>query len=150
MHHTHCASCSVDFLSKFSPSPSPSSAAAGASFAGALVERMAGRVLVFFVRHASLLRPLSQAGKVQLAKVGAPGTCCLSGSSALGICCFQAAHACAASLCMDIQRWARCVVDPRWKELLPERAKVAAAKQQIHRGEEQSKPRVSCPGHGMV
>ena len=62
----------MDFLSKFSPSPSPSSAAAGASFAGALVERMAGRVLVFFVRHASLLRPLSQAGKVQLAKVRAP------------------------------------------------------------------------------
>ena len=64
-----CAFCSVDLLSKFSPSPSPGSAAAAASFAGALVERMAGRVLVFFVRHASLLRPLSQAGKVQLAKV---------------------------------------------------------------------------------
>ncbi len=55
----------VEYLSKFSPSPSSPSA----SFAGALVERMAGRVLVFFVRHASLLRPLSQAGKVQLAKV---------------------------------------------------------------------------------
>ncbi len=58
----------VEYLSKFSPSvTSPS-----ASFAGALVERMAGRILVFFVRHASLLRPLSQAGKVQLAKVGTP------------------------------------------------------------------------------
>ncbi|CAK0784167.1 hypothetical protein CVIRNUC_007370 [Coccomyxa viridis] len=64
----HISHCRVDLLSKFSPSPSPGSAAAAASFAGALVERMAGRVLVFFVRHASLLRPLSQAGKVQLAK----------------------------------------------------------------------------------
>lgn len=60
--------CRVEYLSKFSPSPS----SPGASFAGALVERMAGRILVFFVRHASLLRPLSQAGKVQLAKVGSP------------------------------------------------------------------------------
>ena len=55
----------VEYLTKFSPSPS----SASASFAGALVERMAGRILMFFVRHASLLRPLSQAGKVQLAKV---------------------------------------------------------------------------------
>ncbi len=58
----------MEYLSKFSPSVSSPSA----SFAGALVERMAGRILVFFVRHASLLRPLSQAGKVQLAKVGPP------------------------------------------------------------------------------
>lgn len=72
MLHAHFAPCSMDFLAKFSPSPSPGSAGAAASFAGALVERMAGRVLVFFVRHASLLRPLSQAGKVQLAKVCAP------------------------------------------------------------------------------
>lgn len=60
----------VEYLTKFSPSPS----SASASFAGALVERMAGRILMFFVRHASLLRPLSQAGKVQLAKVSPPSS----------------------------------------------------------------------------
>ena len=93
----------MDLLSKFSPSPSPGSAAAAASFAGALVERMAGRVLVFFVRHASLLRPLSQAGKVQLAKVRAPGTCYPGGCYAATRC-LRAAHACAAPLCMGVQR----------------------------------------------
>ena len=55
----------LEFLSKFSPVPSPHVP----SFAAALVERMAQRVLAFFVRHAALLRPLSQAGKLQLAKV---------------------------------------------------------------------------------
>lgn len=59
-----CA-CRVEYLSKFSPPPSSSTA----SFGGALTERMAGRILLFFMRHASLLRPLSQAGKLQLAKV---------------------------------------------------------------------------------
>ncbi len=39
------------------------------SYTAALVERLARRVLAFFVRHAALLRPLSQAGKLQLAKV---------------------------------------------------------------------------------
>ena len=57
----------VEYFSKFSPAP----ASAPGSFAGALVERMAGRVLLFFVRHAALLRPLSQAGRVQLAKARA-------------------------------------------------------------------------------
>ena len=55
----------IEFLSKFSPVPSPHVP----SFAAALVERLARRVLAFFVRHAALLRPLSQAGKLQLAKV---------------------------------------------------------------------------------
>lgn len=106
MCHARCVSRSVDLLSKFSPSPSPGSAAAAASFAGALVERMAGRVLVFFVRHASLLRPLSQAGKVQLAKVRAPGTCYPGGCYAATRC-LRAAHACAAPLCMGVQRKVR-------------------------------------------
>ena len=57
--------CRVEYLSKFTPLPASSSG----SFAGALLERLAGRVIVFFVRHAALLRPLSQAGKIQLAKV---------------------------------------------------------------------------------
>lgn len=41
------------------------------SFVSALTERMACRVLVFFVRHASLVRPLSNDGKLRLAKVDA-------------------------------------------------------------------------------
>jgi hypothetical protein len=58
----------VEYLSKFSPAPSTNPA----SFGGQLVERMAARVMVFFMRHASLVRPLSSAGKVQLAKVLSP------------------------------------------------------------------------------
>ncbi len=65
-----CVLCSVEYLSKFSPAPSTNPG----SFGGQLVERMAARITVFFMRHASLVRPLSQAGKVQLAKVYAlPG-----------------------------------------------------------------------------
>lgn len=58
----------MEYLSKLNPSPS----APVPSVGRALVERMAARLLVFFVRHAALLRPLGQAGKIQLAKVGAP------------------------------------------------------------------------------
>jgi len=53
-----------EFLSRFSPPPSASSQ----TFVTALVERMACRILVFFVRHASMLRPLSQAGRLRLTK----------------------------------------------------------------------------------
>eukprot|EP00884_Botryococcus_braunii_P012366 jgi/Botrbrau1/2112/Bobra.0093s0019.1 len=53
-----------EYLSRFNPAISPSTP----SFVGGLVQRMASRILVFFVRHASLLRPLSHAGKLQLAK----------------------------------------------------------------------------------
>lgn len=49
-----------EFLSRFVPPPTPSVA----SCVGSLVERMACRLLVFFVRHASLLRPLTKAGKL--------------------------------------------------------------------------------------
>jgi len=41
--------------------------------AGALVERMAARLLVFFARHAALLRPLGAAGKLQLAQARPSG-----------------------------------------------------------------------------
>jgi len=54
------------------------------SYTAALVERLARRVLAFFVRHAALLRPLSQAGKLQLAKVP---------SRADALCCSCACHA---------------------------------------------------------
>ncbi|GLI63871.1 hypothetical protein VaNZ11_006987 [Volvox africanus] len=53
-----------EFLSRFVPPPTPSVS----SCVGSLVERMACRLLVFFVRHASLLRPLTQAGKLLVAK----------------------------------------------------------------------------------
>lgn len=43
--------------------------------ARSLVERMAARLVLFAVRHASLLRPLPQSGKLQLAKVGWHGCC---------------------------------------------------------------------------
>ncbi len=61
-----CCCCRLEYLSKFMPAPSPHVH----SFAAALVQRMASRVLIFFVRHASLLRPLSDTGRLQLAKVG--------------------------------------------------------------------------------
>ena len=53
-----------EFLSKFVPPPSPTVA----SPVAALAERMACRTLSFFVRHASLARPLSPRGRLQLAK----------------------------------------------------------------------------------
>ena len=63
----------IEYLSKFNPSPSPTVP----SFASLLTQRLASRVLAFFVRHAALLRPLSQQGKLQLAKV-CPGSVLLT------------------------------------------------------------------------
>lgn len=67
----------AEYLSQFHPAPSPQVP----SFVSALTERMACRVLVFFVRHASLVRPLSNDGKLRLAKVSTrttprPASCC--------------------------------------------------------------------------
>ena len=42
------------------------------SGAAALIERLGCRVLLLFVRHACLLRPLSHAGKLQLVRVRLP------------------------------------------------------------------------------
>lgn len=53
-----------EYLTKFVPPPSPNVP----SCAAALVERMAARCLTFFLRHAALIRPLTQTGKLQLAK----------------------------------------------------------------------------------
>ncbi len=66
----------IEFFSKFVPPPtmglssnsSSSLGSASSSVARALVERLASRILVFFVRHAALVRPLSRSGKLQLAK----------------------------------------------------------------------------------
>jgi conserved oligomeric Golgi complex subunit 5 len=54
----------ADYLGRFAPPPSP----AAASFAALLCQRLAARALCFFARHGALLRPLGEAGKLQLAK----------------------------------------------------------------------------------
>ena len=64
--------CRAELLSRFVPRPAP----AVPSFAGALLERMAARILVFFVRHAALVRPLNQHGRLQLAKVSCLSCVC--------------------------------------------------------------------------
>ena len=51
-------------MSKFIPTPSPTVPSVGSS----LAERAAARLLMLWVRHACLLRPLSEQGKLQLAK----------------------------------------------------------------------------------
>ncbi|DBA73074.1 TPA: hypothetical protein ACH3X2_010013 [Trebouxia sp. C0005] len=71
---THLTHCRAEYLSQFHPAPSPQVP----SFVSALTERMACRVVVFFVRHASLVRPLSNDGKLRLAKVSACLCACLS------------------------------------------------------------------------
>lgn len=53
------------YLAHFVPQPSPSVV----SFAVLLCQRLASRIIAFFVRHAALIKPLSQGGKLQLAKV---------------------------------------------------------------------------------
>lgn len=63
----------IDYLSKFVPAPATASLSADttgrmSSVAIALTQRMASRILTFFVRHASLVKPLTQAGKLQIAK----------------------------------------------------------------------------------
>ncbi|OAY57324.1 conserved oligomeric Golgi complex subunit 5 [Manihot esculenta] len=57
-----------EFLSRLLP-PSANSTAAGAeTMCTQLVRSMASRVLVFFIRHASLVRPLSESGKLRMAR----------------------------------------------------------------------------------
>lgn len=53
------------YLSHFVPQPSPSVV----SFAVLMCQRLASRIIAFFVRHAAMVKPMSQAGKLQLAKV---------------------------------------------------------------------------------
>lgn len=53
-----------EYLMKFTPVPIPSVP----SFATSLVKRMACRVLVYFVRHAALIRPLGSKGRQQLSR----------------------------------------------------------------------------------
>jgi len=60
----HLAHCRIEWLSKFNPPPTSGSPSIGRR----LVERLVYRILGFFVRHVALIRPLSQGGKLQLAK----------------------------------------------------------------------------------
>lgn len=63
--------CRVDYVTRFTPLPSPTAA----SVAAALVERLAARIVYFFVRHAALKRPLTPEGIDQLGRVR---VCCAS------------------------------------------------------------------------
>ncbi|KAK4758881.1 hypothetical protein SAY87_020182 [Trapa incisa] len=56
-----------EFLSRLLP-PSNTAAAGTETICTHLVRNMASRVLSFFIRHASLIRPLSESGKLRLAR----------------------------------------------------------------------------------
>ncbi|GLU06683.1 hypothetical protein SLE2022_236890 [Rubroshorea leprosula] len=57
-----------EFLSRLLPSRANSSTAGTETICTTLVRRMAARVLIFFIRHASLVRPLSESGKLRMAR----------------------------------------------------------------------------------
>ncbi|KAL3502931.1 hypothetical protein ACH5RR_037380 [Cinchona calisaya] len=58
----------TEFLSRLLPR-SASSASVGTEFiCTGLVRSMASRVLIFYIRHASLVRPLSESGKLRMAR----------------------------------------------------------------------------------
>ncbi|KAL3695831.1 hypothetical protein R1sor_009907 [Riccia sorocarpa] len=56
-----------EFLSKLMVGSS-SAAMGGESICSSLARKMASRVLLFFVRHAALVRPLSESGKLRMAR----------------------------------------------------------------------------------
>lgn len=58
-----------EFLSRLLPSSSTKSASTGSeTISTYLARQMASRVLMFFIRHASLVRPLSESGKLRMAR----------------------------------------------------------------------------------
>ncbi|KAJ8534531.1 hypothetical protein K7X08_016259 [Anisodus acutangulus] len=57
-----------EFLSRLLPSSSSSITTGSETICTRLVRSMASRVLIFFIRHASLVRPLSESGKLRLAR----------------------------------------------------------------------------------
>ncbi|XP_060201077.1 conserved oligomeric Golgi complex subunit 5 [Lycium barbarum] len=57
-----------EFLSRLLPSSSSSITRGSETICTRLVRSMASRVLIFFIRHASLVRPLSESGKLRLAR----------------------------------------------------------------------------------
>ncbi|WOK96026.1 conserved oligomeric Golgi complex subunit 5 [Canna indica] len=58
----------IHFRSEFLSKLLPSSASRSETICTTLVRRMASRILLFFIRHASLVRPLSESGKLRLAR----------------------------------------------------------------------------------
>lgn len=59
----------IEFLSKLLPQNAASASfLKGDSISANLTRKMASRVLIFFVRHAALVRPLSESGKLQMAR----------------------------------------------------------------------------------
>ncbi|KAJ8763090.1 hypothetical protein K2173_023295 [Erythroxylum novogranatense] len=58
----------TEFLSRLLPSSANSATAGAESICTQLVRTMASRVLTFFIRHASLVRPLSESGKLRMAR----------------------------------------------------------------------------------
>lgn len=57
-----------EFLSRLLPSTTNAKTAGTETICTRLVRRMASRVLIFFIRHASLVRPLSESGKLRMAR----------------------------------------------------------------------------------
>lgn len=57
-----------EYLSKVLPGSPSYLATAGESICAGLARKMASRVVLFFVRHAALIRPLSEDGKLRLAR----------------------------------------------------------------------------------
>ncbi|XP_059664903.1 conserved oligomeric Golgi complex subunit 5 [Cornus florida] len=57
-----------EFLSRLLPSSSNAITAGTETICTRLVRSMASRVLIFFIRHASLVRPLSESGKLRMAR----------------------------------------------------------------------------------
>ncbi|KFK41211.1 hypothetical protein AALP_AA2G099800 [Arabis alpina] len=57
-----------EFLSRLLPSAATANTAGTESICTRLARQMASRVLIFYIRHASLVRPLSEWGKLRMAK----------------------------------------------------------------------------------
>ncbi|XP_020684628.1 conserved oligomeric Golgi complex subunit 5 [Dendrobium catenatum] len=60
--------CTVHFRNEFLSKLLPASATRFETICTSLVHRMASRVLLSFIRHAALIRPLSESGKLRMAR----------------------------------------------------------------------------------
>lgn len=57
-----------EFLSRLLPTSASATSVGSETICTRLVRSMASRVLIFFIRHASLVRPLSESGKLKMAR----------------------------------------------------------------------------------
>ncbi|KAH0452107.1 hypothetical protein IEQ34_019406 [Dendrobium chrysotoxum] len=60
--------CTVHFRNEFLSKLLPASTSRLETICTSLVHRMASRVLLYFIRHAALIRPLSESGKLRMAR----------------------------------------------------------------------------------